>query len=84
MQHSSCICYLFFLAFFVVPAFLEKTGWHPWFPPNQWRAEGGANGAPAPGHPSRGGRPNSEITKIKMLKLDDFSYCKSTDTCSMD
>jgi len=31
-----------------------------------------------------GGHPKSEITKIKMVQLDDFSYCKATNTCCMD
>ena len=31
-----------------------------------------------------GCHPKGEITKIKMLCLDDFSYCKATNTCYMD
>jgi len=39
--------------------------------------------ATAPGIQGRGHR-KSEITKIKMLWLDDFSYCDATNTCCMD
>jgi len=35
------------------------------------------------GHPRQGHR-KSEITKIKILRLDDFSYCDATNTCCMD
>jgi len=49
----------------------------------QWRAEGGTNGATAPGIQGRGHR-KSEIRKIKMLRLDDSSYCDATNTCCMD
>jgi len=50
----------------------------------QWRAEwGGANGATAPGIQGRR-YPKSEITKIKMLQLNYFSYCRATNTCCMD
>jgi len=49
----------------------------------QWRAEGGTNGATAPGIQGRDHR-KSEIRKIKMPRLDDFSYCDATNTCCMD
>ena len=48
----------------------------------QWRA-GGANGATAQVIQGRGHR-KSEITKIKMLWLDNFSYCDATNTRCMD
>jgi len=43
----------------------------------------GANEATAPGIQGRG-HPNSEITKMKMLQLDDFPYCEATKTCCVD
>ena len=45
--------------------------------------QGGGERADGPGHPRRG-HLKSEITKIKMLWLDDFSYCDATNTCCMD
>ena len=42
---------------------------------------GGENGAPARASKA-GGHLKSEITKIKMLQLGDFSYCRATTTQS--
>jgi len=59
----------------------SEKGREPWFS----GVQKGGNGATAPGIRIQGmGHPKSEITKIKMLWLDDFSYCKSTNTCCMD
>jgi len=43
----------------------------------QWRAEGGDERGDGSGHPM------SEITKIKMLQLVNFSYCKITNARCM-
>jgi len=43
----------------------------------------GRTGRPPRASKTRG-HPKSEITKIKMLELDDFSYCKATNTSCTD
>ena len=47
----------------------------------QWRAEvaGERSRSPTPGR-----HPWSKVTKIKNAELDDFSYCKATNTCCID
>ena len=43
----------------------------------------GSERGDCPGHPRKGEHPKSEITKIRMLQPDDFSYCKITNAHCM-
>ena len=46
----------------------------------EWEAQGRAEGGERGDGPEH---PRNEITKIKMLWLDAFSYCNATNTCFM-